>query len=114
MPSLVVILSAAVAALILSIKTADTGSSESNRPLIYLLLSLAFGIVGALAAFASNPNLFVGDPIFATMPLLGAIFAGVVSVLPGGIGTAVLGLFYPKPATAQTVERGRRGLVLWG
>ncbi len=121
MLALTLMLSAAVAALILAIKTAQgpiAPDDKTNWPLVYTAISLVASIVAAVAFVTANPGLFVGDPLFANSPILGALFAGFVSVLPGGVGSSILTLLgyrsIPAPPGAQAVgTRSRPSIGLW-
>lgn len=119
MIALVAVLSAAVGALILSIKTlvntADpTASDNKNLPLIYLGVSLLASIAAALVFNAANPTYWVGDPVFATMPAVGAIIAGLIAVLPPGVGTTLLTLLALRNAAPGAQSAGtKKGFILF-
>lgn len=135
MVSLVTMLSASVATLMILVKQLEAGLTAPTDPdqlkqfndrldLFNLILSMVLGIVGGLVAVSNTPALFAADPpLIAGNPMLFAIVAGAISVLPGGIGTTLLsGLLVwlglnPPPAMAQTLDGASlekpRSIRLW-
>lgn len=97
MPALVSILMAVVGGLILSIKTYIASQKDQFgnpipdlSPLTYMVTAFAAAIFASVLFIIGNPNLFIGDPLFGRYPLIGALAAAFISVMPPGIGVSVL------------------------
>lgn len=100
----------------------EAANVQQRLDLFNLTLSLVLSLAGSLIIVTHNPLIFATDPpVFAENPILWAVFAGLISILPGGAGTSILsGILIwlgvqPPPPSAQTVTqvRSRRGSLLW-
>lgn len=131
MVSLVTTLAALVTALMLLVKQAEAklttptdptqlATFQSRIDTFNLIFSMVLGVVGALVMLSNTPTLFAGDtPFIANSPVLFAIVAGLIAVLPGGASTTLLSALLnwlgakgapQPPAGVQTVQ----GTVIQG